>query len=183
MKKLILGLSFLAIAATTTFVACKKDEMKKETNSKQTGGKEINSLMRPSGGGLLQVFNVQLHRKNGTKQGGVWEGKPCACTYCFGLCKPQPGVVSSDDVVSGNDNVVMENLLNGTAKIYILEQPDSDVNTDPTLYVHENIEISFLSNVSTISSGEYPFSNIGGTIIIGNTSHTYYGTAIVNLVP
>jgi len=34
MKKLILGLSFLAIAATTTFVACKKDGVKKETTGK-----------------------------------------------------------------------------------------------------------------------------------------------------
>ena len=32
MKRIILGLSILAIAGATTFVACKKDEVKKETN-------------------------------------------------------------------------------------------------------------------------------------------------------
>jgi hypothetical protein len=36
MKKIILGLSFLAIAATTTFVACKKDEKSVQTTQKKT---------------------------------------------------------------------------------------------------------------------------------------------------
>lgn len=116
---------------------------------------------------------IQLHRKNGTKKGeGAESGKSCNCVRCFGACWAK----LADE--ADPENTVMDDLGGGTAKIYLLVEPDDDVTVDATFFVDENVEV--LNAGITISSGEYSYSNTGGTVTLNGTPRTYYGTVVVS---
>ena len=80
MKKIILGLSILAIAGATTFVACKKDEVKNESvpttktisaNSRITGGpistEEMEKILALSTDSLFQALvRIRIMEYNST---------------------------------------------------------------------------------------------------------------------
>lgn len=72
MKKLILGLSFLAIAATTTFVACKKDEVKAPTPTQQAT--PAKNLARGSGYSYVKYGELHEYKND------------FFCTYAQKVC-------------------------------------------------------------------------------------------------
>jgi hypothetical protein len=180
MKKLSFMIVVVSLIATSalTIIACNKNNASKST------GKQVETQ-----GSVLQkttsqyMFgDLQLRRNRGKKKKGVDLGKACNCNYCFGICsngeaeefEPQSFV---------NSNVIIEDLGDGTAYFYVLEQPDIDVTADPTLYVDDNVLCDFNGTLKTIIASTYPFSTSGGVITIGSQSYTYYGSTIVTITP
>jgi hypothetical protein len=68
MKKIILGLSFLAIAATTTFVACKKDEKSVQTSQKNNG---TSNLLRDGKSVVIVAWDEWGRKKKDCKGNGL----------------------------------------------------------------------------------------------------------------
>lgn len=125
---------------------------------------------------------LQLRRSRGSKKKGVNKGVACDCNYCFGICA-NSGVEDFEPQAFASANVIIEDLGNGSAKLYVLQQPENDVTVDPTLYVDNNIHCNFAGKTVTILANAYNFSTIGGIINIGNKSYTHYGTAVILLTP
>lgn len=172
MKKLILGLSILAIAGASTFVACKKDEVKKETKTE----KAKSTNQRQAGSGIT-IFHVELHRYKGTSK---QTHSSCNCYQCFGMCDL---VVLGHSFFTVGDNVIMEDIGNDQSKLYFLTQPDADVSIDPTLYIDDDVTINEGSDFTVIKADAYPYNGTAGTFNYQNSNYSYYGTAIVNTLP
>ena len=179
------NLSFMIVAATGllattifTVVSCSKKSAK--TTDKKVSSNQSVQLKTTA---PILLGELQLRRGRGVKKKGPNKGTDCDCNYCFGICSN--GLASYELVENffSAANLVVEDLGNGTAKLYFLVQPEEDHTIDTTLYVDDNIKYTYGSNSSVILASAYPFNPTGGTVTIGNVTVTHYGTAIVSITP
>lgn len=98
--------------------------------------------------GPFKIVEFNLRRGKGVKKKGPGKGTDCACYSCIGICGAH--VIEATEETSIGGNVIIEDLGGGTAKLYILEQPDIDVTVDPTLYIDDDVYYSFNGNTTTI---------------------------------
>lgn len=129
-----------------------------------------------SGGGGAAV---QLHRKNGTKHGTVWNGHACECTYCFGMCL---GVIDDPDD-DASMNVIFQLTASGNVQFFILGPVDEDAAMDPTFYVDENVQManSDGSQSMVVLAGQYPYCSQPGVIQYKGKPYQYSGTVVVSI--
>jgi hypothetical protein len=120
---------------------------------------------------------IQLHRQNGTKHGTVWNGKPCNCTYCWGMCL---GVIDDPGDDDGM-NVIFQVTAAGGVQFFILVPADEDATIDPTFYVDENVQLSNSdgSQSMTVIAGQYPYCSQPGTVDYNGKTYQYTGSVVV----
>ncbi len=104
-------------------------------------------------------------------------GQDCGCTRCFGLCF---GRVDDGPDESEQRNAILKDLNDGSGTLYVLNQPDDDVSVDATLYVDDDLVMSYGSDSLTILAGQYPYIASPGTVVYHNHTYSYYGTLTVN---
>jgi hypothetical protein len=171
MKKFLSFLSMLF--AIGIISSCDKADEREE----KFGG-DLNIISGP-GEVVIKVFQVQLHRKNGSTSPRNGS-KPCDCTYCFGLCYPEGTWEPQAEVASAN--VALRPRSDGkTATIYFLKPAVEEASWDPHFYVGVVNRVNFDSFQFDILEGSYPFQPSSGSITIGEESIAHYGYSVVNI--
>lgn len=178
MKTLVKVSALAIIVCTITLFSCKKSDQNSTTGI--TPKPNLHALAKQNGDNGL---SLQLHRANGNKHGGAWNGYPCNCVFCFGICTGHLTEDSDGGVDMATTNVIMHDNGNGTGTLYILETPDDDVKTDPTMYVDNNVICQNASGTETVAikAGQYRYTDEAGTKTFFGVNFNYIGTAVVSI--
>lgn len=172
-------LSSTAILSIMLIISCSKnskDVSAGESKSPVSIKTSPSTAARPSGSDASVA--IQLHRSNGKKRHGEWEGRDCNCVYCFGLCS---GKILANSDNPQQMNAIFKNIANGTATIYFLTQPDDDVLVAPIFYVDNNVVLTATNNDNiTVFAGQYAYQNTPGQIQYQGRSYSYFGKTVVS---
>jgi len=167
MKKLMF---FCLITTSVIVMSCSKTGNEETMEATGTNEKEI-TAGRP----FEEAAGVGANLNRGAKHKRRRDGLSCGCYRCFGIC-----FAVADDEGSDAMTVVMQPTGDTKATLYILRQPDEEVNEDPVMHVDENVAIVNSRHNTVILAGEYPYNSTSGYINYNGKEHFYYGTVTVN---